>query len=213
MTDRTNPTAVPGDGNPGVIVISGISAAGKSTVAQALAERLPRSAHVRGDTFRRMVVNGQVHMTAEAPPEAVAQLRLRYRLAAASADAYVEAGFTAVLQDILLGEHLLEITEMIRSRPLAVVMLAPDPDVVARREEKRSKTGYGSDWQPKDLDKVLRDGTPRIGLWLDTSHQTVDECLRPRRPRREHLGRRAPPRSRPRRRPHRHRRCLRPLHQ
>ncbi|MFF3732924.1 AAA family ATPase [Streptomyces sp. NPDC002476] len=177
MTDRTNPTAVPGDGNPGVIVISGISAAGKSTVAQALAERLPRSAHVRGDTFRRMVVNGQVHMTAEAPPEAVAQLRLRYRLAAASADAYVEAGFTAVLQDILLGEHLLEITEMIRSRPLAVVMLAPDPDVVARREEKRSKTGYGPDWQPKDLDKVLRDTTPRIGLWLDTSHQTVDETV------------------------------------
>ncbi|MEU9759049.1 AAA family ATPase [Streptomyces sp. NPDC047985] len=177
MTDRTNPTAVSRDGEPGVIVVSGISAAGKSTVAQALAERLPRSAHVRGDTFRRMVVNGQVHMTAEAPPEAVAQLRLRYRLAAATADAYVEAGFTVVLQDILLGEHLREITEMIRSRPLAVVMLAPDPDVVARREEKRSKTGYGPDWQPKDLDKVLRDSTPRIGLWLDTSHQTVEETV------------------------------------
>ncbi|MDN3270097.1 AAA family ATPase [Streptomyces sp. MA15] len=177
MTDTTSPASVPGDETPGVIVVSGISAAGKSTVAQALAERLPRSAHVRGDTFRRMIVNGQAHMTAEAPPEAVAQLRLRHRLAAASADAYAEAGFTAVLQDILLGEHLAEITEMIRSRPLAVVVLAPDPDVVARREEKRSKTGYGPDWQPKDLDKVLRDDTPRIGLWLDTSHQTVDETV------------------------------------
>lgn len=66
---------------------------------------------------------------------------------------------------------------MIRNRPLAVVVLAPDPDVVARREEKRSKTGYGPDWQPKDLDKVLKDDTPRIGLWLDTSHQTVDETV------------------------------------
>ncbi|MDT0448061.1 AAA family ATPase [Streptomyces hesseae] len=162
---------------PGVIVVSGISAAGKSTVAQALAERLPRSAHVRGDLFRRMIVNGQAHMTAEAPPEAVAQLRLRHRLAAASADAYAEAGFTAIVQDVLLGEHLADITRLIRSRPLAVVVLAPGPGAVARREEQRAKTGYGPDWQPEDLDKVLRDGTPRIGLWLDTSEQTVDETV------------------------------------
>ncbi|MFF2654989.1 hypothetical protein [Streptomyces sp. NPDC058045] len=66
---------------------------------------------------------------------------------------------------------------MIRSRPLAVVMPTHDPDVVARREEKRSKTGYGPDWQPRDLDTVLRDSTPRIGLWLDTSHRTVDETV------------------------------------
>ncbi|MBU3867680.1 AAA family ATPase [Streptomyces sp. 4503] len=174
MTDTTSSAP---DRAPGVIVVSGISAAGKSTVAQALAERLPRSAHVRGDTFRRMIVNGQEHMTAEAPPEAVAQLRLRYRLAAASADAYAEAGFTAIVQDILIGEYLAEITELIKSRPLAVVVLAPDPEAVARREEKRAKTGYGPDWQPKDLDKVLRDSTPRIGLWLDTSEQTVDETV------------------------------------
>ncbi|MFD9885204.1 AAA family ATPase, partial [Streptomyces alboflavus] len=43
----------------GVIVITGIMAAGKSTVAQALAERLPRAAHVRGDVFRRMIVSGR----------------------------------------------------------------------------------------------------------------------------------------------------------
>lgn len=165
------------DGAPGVIVISGISAAGKSTVAQALAERLPRSAHVRGDTFRRMIVNGQEHMTAEAPPEAVAQLRLRYELAATAADAYVGAGFTAVVQDILIGEHLAEITELIKSRPLAVVVLVPDPEAVARREEERAKTGYGPNWQPGAMDKILRDSTPRIGLWLDTSEQTVDETV------------------------------------
>ncbi|MGW2259000.1 AAA family ATPase [Streptomyces sp. NPDC001780] len=161
----------------GVIVISGISAAGKSTVAQALAERLTRSVHVRGDFFRRMIVNGQVNMTADAPPEAVAQLRLRHRLAAASADAYCRAGFTAIVQDVLLGEHLAEITESITSRPLAVVVLAPDPEAVSERERKRAKSGYGPDWQPQDLDRILRDGTPRIGLWLDTSAQTVDETV------------------------------------
>ncbi|MEU4656051.1 AAA family ATPase [Streptomyces sp. NPDC023723] len=177
MTDITSPASTPVDGTPGVIVVSGISAAGKSTVAQALAERLPRSAHVRGDTFRRMVVNGQAHMTADAPPEAVAQLRLRYRLAATAADAYVEAGFTAVVQDLFLGEYLADLPRLIRSRPLAVVMLAPDPEVVARREAQRAKSGYGPDWQPAAMDKVLRDSTPRIGLWLDTSEQTVEETV------------------------------------
>ncbi|MFE8913836.1 AAA family ATPase [Streptomyces globisporus] len=166
-----------GGGSGGVLVLSGISAAGKSTVAQALAERLDRSVHVRGDFFRRMIVNGQVNMTADPEPEALAQLRLRHRLAAASADAYCQAGFTAILQDILLGEHLQEITETIRSRPLAVVVLAPNPDAVLAREEKRAKTGYGPDWQPKDLDSVLRGSTPEIGLWLDTSDQTVDQTV------------------------------------
>ncbi|MFK0115175.1 AAA family ATPase [Streptomyces sp. NPDC090994] len=177
MTDITSPASAPVGGTPGVIVISGISASGKSTVAQALAERLPRSAHVRGDTFRRMIVNGQAPMTADAPPEAVAQVRLRYRLAATAADAYVEAGFTAVVQDLFLGEYLADMPRLIRSRPLAVVMLAPDPEVVARREAQRAKTGYGPDWQPATMDKVLRDSTPRIGLWLDTSGQTVEETV------------------------------------
>ncbi|MGY1434170.1 AAA family ATPase [Streptomyces reniochalinae] len=118
-----------GDGESnGVIVISGISAAGKSTVAQALAERLDRPVHVRGDFFRRMIVNGRVNMTAQPDPEALAQLRLRYRLAAASANAYCAAGFTAIVQDVVLGEHLAEMTEIITSRPLAVVVLAPEPD-------------------------------------------------------------------------------------
>ncbi|MFI6638918.1 AAA family ATPase [Streptomyces sp. NPDC050504] len=177
MTDTTHSAAPTPDGAPGVIVVTGISAAGKSTVAQALAERLPRSAHVRGDTFRRMIVNGQEHMTAEALPEAVAQLRLRYELAATAADAYAAAGFTAIVQDILIGEYLGEIAELIKTRPLAVVVLAPDPEAVARREEKRAKTGYGPDWQPAAMDRILRDSTPRIGLWLDTSEQTVDETV------------------------------------
>lgn len=42
-----------------VILITGNMAAGKSSVAQALAERLPQSIHPRGDVFRRMIVNGR----------------------------------------------------------------------------------------------------------------------------------------------------------
>ncbi|MEU5402019.1 AAA family ATPase [Streptomyces sp. NPDC005963] len=164
-----------------VVLITGIMASGKSTVAQALAERLPQAAHVRGDVFRRMVVSGRVEMGPDLDPSAVAQLRLRYRLAARTADAYAEAGFTAVLQDIVIGEEFAPYVRLVRTRPLYVVVLAPRPHAVAAREAGRSKTGYGEGWTPHALDEELRARTPRVGLWLDSSEQTpqqtVDEIL------------------------------------
>ncbi|MEV4539983.1 AAA family ATPase [Micromonospora echinaurantiaca] len=166
--------------SPTVVLITGIMAAGKSTVAEGLARRLPRAVHLRGDVFRRMVVSGRAEMTAEPSDEAYRQLRLRYDLAAAAADRYAAAGFTVVLQDVVIGADLPAMVDRIRHRPLAVVVLAPRPEVVAARERDRPKQGYG-DWPVADLDADLRTRTPRIGLWLDTSaqtpEQTVDEIL------------------------------------
>ncbi|MFC8431607.1 AAA family ATPase [Streptomyces sp. NPDC057253] len=162
----------------GVVLVTGVMAAGKSTVAQALAERLPRAAHVRGDVFRRMIVSGREEFVPGAPGEALAQLRLRYRLSAATADAYAEAGFTAVVQDVVLGEELTGYVRLVRTRPLYVVVLAPDAGTVAAREAARAKTGYdGAAWTVPALDEALRASTPPIGLWLDTSGQTPAQTV------------------------------------
>lgn len=162
---------------PCVVLVTGVMASGKSTVAQALAERLPRAAHVRGDVFRRMIVSGREEMLPDPSPEALAQLRLRYRLSAAAADAYAEAGWTAVVQDVVLGGELARYTALVRTRPLYVVVLAPRPAAVAAREERRAKTGYGGAWTVRALDRSLREDTPRLGLWLDTSDQTPGETV------------------------------------
>lgn len=166
-----------------VIVVTGIQAAGKSTVAQGLAERLERSVHLRGDAFRRMIVNGRAEMgVAEPPAEALRQLRLRYRLAAAAADGYADAGFTVVLQDIIIGSYLADMVAAIRTRPLHVVVLAPRAEVVKAREETRraarGKVAYRpGDADPAELDAVFRRDTPRLGLWLDTSEQTAGQTV------------------------------------
>ncbi|MFC4470834.1 AAA family ATPase [Streptomyces xiangluensis] len=165
----------------GVVLVTGIMAAGKSTVAQALAQRLPRAAHVRGDVFRRMIVSGRAEYEPGAEDdEALAQLRLRHRLSAATADTYADAGFTAIVQDVVLGEDLTAYVGLVRTRPLYVVVLAPRPETVAAREAGRAKTGYGA-WTVDELDRGLREETPRIGLWLDTSElsvaQTVDAIV------------------------------------
>ncbi|MFC9895311.1 AAA family ATPase [Nocardia sp. NPDC127579] len=159
-----------------VYLITGIQASGKSTVAQALAERLPRSAHVRGDAFRRFVVGGRVEMSPDPAPEALEQLRLRHRLAAHTADEYAAAGFTAVLQDNILGDMLPWTIDRIRTRPLYVVVLAPQPAAVAAREAGRGKNAYGA-FTVEDLDTGLRDGTPRLGLWLDSTDLSVEQTV------------------------------------
>lgn len=157
-------------------LITGIMAAGKSTVAQALAERLPRSAHVRGDLFRRMVVSGRVEMTPGEDAEATRQLHLRYRLAAQTAQTYHAAGFTPVVQDVILGAVLGEVVAWYRPLPLRLVVLCPDPATVAEREQHRHKRGYGT-FMPGELHRALMEETPRLGFWLDSTSLDVPETV------------------------------------
>lgn len=160
---------------PAIILITGIMAAGKSTIAQHLAERLTKSVHLRGDIYRRMIVNGRVEMDTNVTDAAYAQLRLRYRLATTTANMYCAEGFTVVYQDVILGADLQEVVDQLDpQQPRYVVVLCPSTDVVAQREAARSKVGYG-EWTPESLDLDLRQNTPRIGLWLDTSALTVEE--------------------------------------
>ncbi|MEV8113616.1 AAA family ATPase [Streptomyces xiamenensis] len=161
-----------------VIVITGIMAAGKSTVAQLLAERLPRAAHVRGDVFRRMIVSGREEMRPGEAAEARAQLELRHRLSALVADEYAREGWTAIVQDIVFGEDLPRYLARLRTRPVYVVVLAPSPESVHRREAGRAKNGYGpGPWTVEVLDRGLRAETPPIGLWLDSSDLTPEETV------------------------------------
>lgn len=159
-----------------VVVITGVMASGKSTVAQLLAERLPRAVHVRGDVFRRMLVSGRHDLAPQHDEEAVEQLRLRYRVSASTADLYAAAGWTAVVQDVVLGEHLEPYLDAISTRPLYLVVLAPSQEAVTEREAGRAKSGYGS-WTVGGLDNILRRTTPRLGLWLDSTGQTPEETV------------------------------------
>lgn len=165
---------------PGIIVITGIMASGKSTVAQLLAERFESSVHLRGDVFRRMIVNRREEINPDADEDAMDQLRLRYRLAAQSAEMYRQTGFAVVVQDVIVGSLLSDFISYIESRPLYLVTLCPNPVVVAKREAARAKKGYGI-WSVEGLDHILRHETPRIGMWLDTSEltpkATVDEII------------------------------------
>ncbi len=85
------------------------------------------------------------------------------------------------MQDVVIGRMLQDFVSYVHSRPFYVVVLNPDPSVVAQREAGRAKKGYG-DWTVEGLHEVLLGETPRIGMWLDsssmTAEQTADEILK-----------------------------------
>jgi adenylate kinase family enzyme len=156
-----------------VLVISGIPGAGKSTLAALVARRLERSVHLEAEALQRLIVSGSVWPDGEPHDEARRQLRLRGRNVALLADSFFEAGFTPVVDDVVIGSRLAELRADLRSRPLLFVLLVPGLEVVRARNRQRKDKDVFETW--KHLDAVARNQTPRLGLWLDTSGQDAEE--------------------------------------
>lgn len=169
---------------PAVVVVSGIQAAGKTTVGRMLAARLPRAAFVDGDVLARMVVAGHESMSSEPSAEAERQLFLRYRQAALLAGSFWAAGFTAVVADNIYGqEDLFWFVEQIQARPVVVVMLVPQTRAVVDRELSRGSDAYRGWMGEAGLEGAVAEfqqyvaETPRLGLWLDTTDQTPERTV------------------------------------
>lgn len=164
-----------------LFVISGVPAAGKTTVARLLADRLDRAVCVPGDAIRAMVVTGRADMRPDAGEAELGQLLLRYKGALAVALVYLDAGFDVVVEDVIIGPVLREFLALVPVPEMHLVFLDPCATVVAERDRSRSKTAYGDHWDVGELRDVLRLETARLGLWLDSTglsaEQTVDRIL------------------------------------
>jgi gluconate kinase len=165
-------------GGVALFVISGVSAAGKSTVARLLAERFERGACVPGDDIHAMMVSGRVDMRPDARAEALRHLTLRYAGALAVADVFLRGGFDVVVEDVIIGPVLGDFLDLVPVPEFHLVFLDPDTAAIERRERERDRTAYGPGrWSVDGLQALLREETDRIGLWIDTSGQSAGQTV------------------------------------
>ncbi len=171
---------------PKVVLVTGMQAAGKSTIAPLLACRLgPPAATLDGDVFYRGVVAGAEIMTPDPSAEAVRQLQLRYDASALIAQHYADAGFDFVCSDNIFEDDVERWFDRLHDVDPYLVMLTPSVEAVVRRELARGGTNAYRDWQGSSgsITDAVRafqtyvDNTPRRGLWLDTTDQTPEESV------------------------------------
>ena len=158
-----------------VFIVSGIPGAGKTTVSRLLAQRLERSACIESDRLEEMVRSGRVWPNEEPFDEAMRQLRLRTKHCCLLADSFFEAGFTPIIDDVVIGFRLDHFLEDLTSRPIRFVLLTPRAEIVQQRDTNRSEKHVFETWG--HLDGNMRRETRRVGLWLETSEMTAEETV------------------------------------
>lgn len=170
------------DPRTAIFVVSGTQGAGKTTVASMLATRFARGAHVSADVMQKMILSGcewpdATVVTRETPEisgETGRQLWLRMHNACLVSRSFFDAGFTAVMDDILFGEQLAQLCDELRDVPFYFVMLRPGVTTVRERERGRGSSLY-LEWEW--LTRRIAASEPKLGLWLDTSKQTAEETV------------------------------------
>ena len=160
-----------------IIVVSGIQGAGKTTIGRLLAGRFTRGVHIEADALQRMIVSGGQWVSDVGDPqgEAARQLRLRLHNACLLARSFAEAGFTAVVDDIIIGDRFGQLREELAGMQFHLVVLGPDVETVIARDASRDKA-VGEAWA-RHLDAEQRRTMTGIGLWVDSSGQTAAETV------------------------------------
>ena len=165
----------------GVLIVSGIPGAGKTTVGKLIALNLPNSALISGDEVHNLVVGGRVHPGEMPAEEADRQLDLRNRNIAALTDILVGDGYIVVIDDVVTNRRRLDrLRSLIASRPIYLAILAPSPESARQRDLERPEKTVAETWT--HLNSEIRDELAGIGYWLDstnlTARDTADRVLK-----------------------------------
>jgi predicted kinase len=160
----------------GCVLVSGMPAAGKSTVTELAARLLPRSARIKADDINELIVNGRVWRLGEPADEASRQAELCDRNLCSLANNFIDFGFTVLVDQLVTDLAELRLfLGLLAPRPVRLVTLAPTVEVCRRRNAMRHPDErFDFDGYERLAADLSRD-FGSIGWWFDTSDLTPGE--------------------------------------
>lgn len=165
-----------GEALAGCLIVSGMPAAGKSTVTGLAARLLPRAARIKADDLNEMILSGRVGYLGQPAEEASRQAELCNRNLCSMASNFIDFGFTVLVDQLVENRsELTFLVDLLAPRPVGLVTLAPGPTVCRQRNATREAdeqfdfTGYDA------LHDDMRRDFDGVGWWFDTSALTPGE--------------------------------------
>jgi AAA domain len=149
-------------------LITGAPGAGKTTVSVALCRRFPLAVHIPVDDIRDWVRSGFSSPT-EWSVETDRQFALARRGAARVAADYADAGFVAVLDDVVRESHLDQYTDYLGGSDLRKVLLSPTLEIVLARNATPGRKPF----DPSTLEAACRGLHPLLIAENTTEHGWV----------------------------------------
>ena len=163
-----------------VLILTGPPGAGKSTVAQALAERYDRVAHIPVDTLHEFITPTG-HVRPWGDPAAYSRQRsLLVRNACCLTANFLEQRFAVIIDDVVTEQaHLQLYLDNLQGLgfPVHFVRLLPELDVCLQRNQER-KEGRVSPDRVRKVHSEIRAAGEFAGKTIDSSeltpYQTAD---------------------------------------
>ena len=167
----------------GCVIVSGMPAAGKSTVTGLAARLLPRAAQIKADDVNEMILSGRVWRLGTPVDEAKRQAELCDRNLSGLANNYIDFGFTVLIDQLVTDLAELDfLVGLIAPRPVHLVTLAPSVEVCRQRNSTRTLSERWEFDGYHRLDAELRRDFSDVGWWFDTSaltpEATADQIVR-----------------------------------
>jgi hypothetical protein len=168
-----------------VWLITDIPGAGKTTAGRLLADRFARSVVIEGDLLQGWIVAGNVWPGQVPADESSRQIELNMRNQRLVARSYAEAGFTAIVDYVIVTRRALDgYRAALAGLDVHLVVLHPGAAIVIAREAEREKSrrhravhGRTIGEHFAHLETPLVAELGGVGLWLDTADLSPDATM------------------------------------